>query len=102
MSFKPFYIHRYHQPGKLPNRHTRGFTAFVSPINGDNQHVQIQASLCSPKDQFSRKLGRQHAETTTAEVIRKRDLPNILALLDRTRGVESSEQNFMYTLKYIV
>lgn len=102
MSFKPFYIHRYHQPGKLPNRHTRGFTAMVSPITEDNSKVRVQAALCSPKDQFCKRLGREQAARNSSMDIPKWQLPRVLAALKTTTGVESTESDFYYTLKYVV
>jgi len=102
--FKPFYVHRFYAPCKLTNRHPRGFTAMVSPVKDDHSVVQLQATFCSPKDQFCRKTGRRVAAEATAEIIKKKDLPRWLAALSLVCQFtdESDVRNWFYTYKYIV
>jgi hypothetical protein len=100
--FKPFYIHRFHRPGKLPSRVSRGFTALITPIEGDLNKVKVQGTFCSHKDQFSRKLGREQAARNEAVEINKRELPRFLAACNSALGVEYTESQFYYTLKYVV
>lgn len=100
--FKPFYIHRYHQPGKLRSKVSRGFTALVSPVEGDSNKVKVQGTFCSHKDQFSRKLGREQAARNEAVEISKRDLPRLLGVLNQELGLGNREEPFYYTLKYVV
>ena len=91
--FKPFYIHRHHPPGKMPNRNARGFTALISPCvieqfdpesgekigeRVDHRQVNVQVAFCSPKDQFVKELGRQFAMSAKIETINKRELPELM------------------------
>ncbi len=101
--FKPFYIHRHHLPGKLSNRHPRGFTAYIEEAI-DSSFVNVRVALCSPKDQYSRKLGRQQAQISVQEVINKRELPKILAGLEYLCELNHKidEHAWYYVYKYIV
>ena len=88
-TFKPFFIHRHHAPGHLPNRSPRGFTALISPaINTDqigvnDRMVNMQVTFCSPKDQFVKKEGRRLAALAKIETLNKRDVPRMLAALSK-------------------
>lgn len=100
--FKPFYIHRFREPGKLPNRVPRAFTAMVSPSD-DPAKVKIQATFCSPKDQFCRKDGRKYAAEASVVELNKRELPRMMAALAHVcEFQQDKEQDWYYVLKYIV
>ena len=75
--FKPFYIHRNHVPGKMNSKFSRGFTLKVSPCDTDNKLVLVQGTLCSPKDEFCKRLGRSSADQTKAEKMNKRNVPRL-------------------------
>lgn len=102
MSFKPFYVHRYMVPGKLPNRAPRAFTAYITPK--DDHHVNVQGTFCAPKDQFCKRLGREFAARATSETVRKRDLPRFLAAMSAVCEFDDDarQESWFYTLKYIV
>ena len=101
--FKPFFIHRHHLPGKLPNRHPRGFTAYIEEAQNSN-HVLMRVALCSPKDQYSRKEGRSFARVAVQETINKRHLPRILAGLEYMCELSDTinENNWYYIYKYVL
>lgn len=100
MSFKPFYVHKFRQPGKLPNRFPRAFTAFISPNSGDDRKVDMQVTFCAPKDQFSKKQGRSYAAKAPVETFNKRDVPKILSVLAATCNFDG--QDWTYTYKYML
>jgi hypothetical protein len=102
--FKPFFVHRFREPGKLPNRTPRAFTAMVSPHPTDSNKLEVRGTFCSPKDQFCRKTGRKFAADATPLTINKRELPHLLASLAEVCDFkeDSKQSNWYYTLKYIV
>ena len=104
MSFKPFYVHRYLAPGKLPNRNPRAFTAKISEHAFKPDMVIMQATFCSPKDQFCKKLGREYAARAEIVEVKKRDIPRWLAALAEVcafnRGRTPEEWYYVY--KYVV
>ena len=113
--FKPFYIHRHHPAGKMPNRNPRGFTALISPAivdggpDGDNyvedRFVNMQVVFCSPKDQFVKKEGRRLAAEAHIETINKRDVPRMLAALSaltKHNEFESQETDWYWVLKHLI
>jgi hypothetical protein len=108
--FKPFFIHRNHSPGKLPSKVIRGFTAYIEPDN-DPQYVKMQVAMCSPNDQFSKKLGRWYALQSDMALVRKQDLPAVLAQLNRLLNLFLSSKpqpeqyeiaQFYYVWKYVL
>lgn len=101
--FKPFFVHHHHQPGKLSNRHPRGFTALIEDA-ADNKYISMRVALCSPKDQYSRKQGRSYAQQSRQELIPKRDVPRILAGLEYICELsdEITESNWYYVYKYML
>lgn len=103
MSFKPFYIHCHKGPGKLANRNPRGFTVKISPSDSERE-VNIQLTMCAPKDQYSKKEGRSFAEAAPAEKYNKRKVPAILAFLAGQCDIrdKAKEQDWMYTLKHMI
>ena len=106
--FKPFIIHyNPHRPGKRPNNHAiRGYTAYIQPATGDSRSCVVSVALCSPKDQFCKKLGRETALGAVQQTINKRDLPRVLVDLDNkchgftwTTGRTYARD---YVLKYVI
>jgi hypothetical protein len=115
--FKPFFIHRHHPAGKMPNRNPRGFTALISPVVGinsdfgderniaDMRFVQMQVVFCSPKDQFVKKEGRRLAAEAHIESINKRDVPRMLAalsVLTKHNEFETQETDWYWVLKHLI
>ena len=102
--FKPFFIHRHHPAGKMPNRNPRGFTALISPSSMD-RHVNMQVVFCSPKDQFVKKEGRRLAAEAHIESINKRDVPRMLAALSaltKHNEFETQENDWYWVLKHLI
>jgi len=102
MSFRPFFIHGFNQPGPLSSRCARGFTLLVSPNPDDSRQVRVQGTWCSPKDQFTKKLGRSYATNAQPEVLNKRNLPRLVVDSYAACGLETTEQDQLYLLKYVV
>ena len=100
MSFKPFFVHKFRQPGKLPNRFPRAFTAKIAPDVSDPRKVTMSVTFCAPKDQFSKKLGRSYADKAPAEIVNKRDVPKLLAVCAATCNFDP--QDWTYTYKYML
>ena len=101
--FKPFYIHRNKQPGKLPNHKPRGFTALISPVNGDNRKVAMAVTFCSPKDEFNKATGRLQArDLNKTEVVNAREVAKLLAACSSVCGIAATEQDFQYTFKHML
>lgn len=101
---KTFYIHKHHGPGKMPNRHPRGFTVKITPNGLDENTVFLRGAMCSPKDQFSKKEGRSQADKDDFTIVRKRHVPMLLAKLSATChfDMESDETNWYYIYKYML
>lgn len=60
-----------------------GFTAIITNEEGScEQHVHVKYSMCSMKDQFSRKKGREMAEMATAKELHIKELPKFLQTLE--------------------
>jgi hypothetical protein len=107
--FKPFFVHRHHGPGKLPNRSPRGFTMLVSPcldpVGNPLPHlVHVQTAWCSPKDQFCKRAGRSQAQIATLERLNKRKLAFEIAMnefhCNLTDVVNEASWNYIY--KYML
>ena len=103
--FKSFYIHFSRPVKKNDNsrrRHTpRGFTMFVQPSDKD-RHVTVRATFCSPLDQFCKSKGRDYAWKADPEILNTRRLPDLLAACKEACGEESSPEEYLYVLKYVV
>lgn len=102
---KDFFVHRYHNPGKVPHSVSRGFTAHIKEYPADHNQVYMSVAFCNPKDEFNKKIGRQTAMNGTYEIIKKRDVPRMLAACYTTMYRMSEnirEDNFYYVFKYIV
>jgi hypothetical protein len=78
---KPFFVHGHHVPRRNhPCWHPKGFTAYVSFGSTDDK-VKLSATFCSPKDNFSKKLGRENALVAEVVEVNKSDIPRIMAAL---------------------
>ena len=106
MNFKPFFIHYNRGPGKIKHSEKRGFTAYVDVVDDDPRKCLVQIAFCSPKDQFVKSLGRQHAHISRVECINKRQLPSVLsAAQERCFNTDDNPclaNHYNYTLKYVV
>lgn len=100
--FKPFFIHRNHAPGKMSSRQSRGFTLKISPYPEDDKIALVQGTLCSPKDEFCKRLGRSQAEQSKPEKINKRDVPRLLAAMSASCGWAEDSREYNYVLKYFI
>lgn len=105
MSFKPFFVHKFHGTGKMPNRHARGFTAHIKP--SDQLHkVLMSVAWCSPKDQFNKKTGREQSQDSpdNYELVNKRDVPNLLAGCEQVCAltVDHKPGTWYYIYKYML
>lgn len=73
--FKPFYIHeivKYDKPG------ANGFTAYIEPSD-DPRTVKFRVVVCSNKDPFCKKTGREEVDKKTFELVNIRELTELLA-----------------------
>jgi len=104
MSFKPFFVHFFKQPGKLGDHESRGVTIKVSPAGDKLPHmVQVQLAKCCSKDQFCKKTGRSQAEQAPVQWINKRYLPVFVAKrYQKLFGVDAGVQTFFYLYKYML
>lgn len=110
--FKPFFFHHDVLKGvrraALNNmsaemRHRpRGVTVFVQP-NEHPHKIDVQTALCSPKDGFSKKVGRDTALSHPVVTINARELPKFLGeQVVKTTWGYGNEQQFHYMLKYVI
>jgi len=105
MSFKPFFVHfnrpvSKHDTSRL--RHSpRGFTAHIMP-GEQPREIRVQATFCSSRDEFVKKEGRSLALTAEVAKFNPRDLPKLLSSMAAACAAESYEQDYLYTLKYVV
>lgn len=102
--FKSFFVHGNHQPGHLPNRAPRGFTAFIQPTDSPRV-VRMNVTFCSPKDEFNKKIGRAEAmKEDGAVLINKRHVPDMLAKVAKLCDLipDPDETYYMYVLKRMI
>lgn len=99
--FKPFYVHyNPYLPGvKLKSFHNRGFTAKLSPTE-DNK-VVLQVALCSPKDQFCKRVGREVADEADELIISKTAVPGVLAKLSEY-SFPVNDREFFFVFRYLL
>ena len=104
--FKPFYVHCNSGTGKMPNRSPRGYTLYISADPDNNRLCRVQGALCSPKDQFNKKIGRETAMSSEIKIINKRDLPTLVGRLDQVvypdYELDELVQDRLYLLKYVI
>ena len=105
MSFKPFFVY-FNRPtyknATSKERHApRGFTAYIMP-GEQPREVLVQATFCSSRDEFVKKEGRQLALAAEVAKFNPRDLPKLLSSMAAACAAESYEQDYLYTLKYVV
>jgi len=101
--FKPFFVHEHRQPGKMSNRGPRGFTVFVGPDQHIKGNVLVSTAWCSPKDQFIKKVGREHAANSYPISMKAHMLPKHVSGCYATLYPESwtaqQESTFFYLFK---
>ena len=98
--FKPFFVHQYREPGKLPNRQPRGFTVWVTPDQHIKGNILVNTAWCSPKDEFSKKKGREQAMNSWPISMRPQQLPVHLSNCSKNVwGYASPEDAFYYLFK---
>lgn len=80
MSFKPFYIHRQNNLPKRKRNHSMsaGFTMLIEPSEIPRT-INVRVTLCSIKDEFSRKKGREEVSKKAVLAVNPRDLPKLIA-----------------------
>lgn len=77
--FKPFYVHvNFNKPGPLEGRVFRAATLLVSPDENE-QMCKVQVAVCSKKDEFVKRMGRDYAAKAPAQLTNKRALPGLVA-----------------------
>lgn len=64
--------------------------------------VEVRGAFCSPKDQFSKKLGRSFAAAAPSKLIHKRRLPDMLAAMEQVVAGHGYTEHWYYVLKYVV
>lgn len=105
MTFKPFYVH-YNNRSPLRNKHNpRGFTAFVRPV--DDKLIGVRIVMCSGKDQFCKKTGREFAARAEEQFINPRDLARFLLVYEcDVHGIDynfvMSDHSWDYLYRYMV
>ena len=106
--FKPFFVHynrpviKGYEPCRL--RHApRGFTAYVRPDIENERNCLVQVTWCSEKDEFKKSEGRSQVVLAESVEFNKRDLPSLMAKCARSCEYhDTTEQDYMYLLKYVV
>lgn len=89
MSFKSFFVHLHSQDLSrrvFPSRERRlaiGATFHIAPVSSSDRLVAVRCTLCSPKDTFSKKAGRENALKADPIIINKRDVPGLIAELSK-------------------
>lgn len=103
MSFKPFFIHSHREPGGFSGNSSRGFTAYVYPVENE-QKLGISFAFCNKKDQFIKSEGRRVAmNSTLRKDINKRHLPKVLRhAATEVVGLDVEFGYFDYSLKHVV
>ena len=104
MSFKPFFVHKFHKPGEGFKKKDRGFTAYIQPNPDNNREVFMQVSFCSYRDAFCKKIGREEALKTAREPINTRMVPNYIAMLEAYCGLVETmnERDHYFLYKYML
>lgn len=98
--FKPFFVHQYREPGKLPNRSPRGFTVWVTPDQHIKGNILVNTAWCSPKDEFSKKKGREQAMNSWPISMRPQQLPvHLVNCFSNVWGYPNQEKDFYYLFK---
>lgn len=112
--FKPFYIHEIvTDRTNAPN----GFTAYIEPSD-ELRNVRFRVVVCSNKDPFCKKTGREEVNKKNYEVVNIRKVTELLAQYyikvhynrayenwsdeDYNRVVRSKSTNYNYIYKYMV
>ena len=104
---KDFFIHKNKGPGKMPNRAPRGFTAHVCEDHIEHNKVKLSIAFCSPKDEFNKKLGRENAIAKEHKVVKKRDIPYLIAAawaicLEDEQNMPYYVRNYYYLYKFML
>jgi hypothetical protein len=104
MKFKPFYIH-YQNPYIDHHSNTHGFTAYIAP-GKKKRECNVQISMCSKKDQFCKKIGREEAHKTVKITCNPRQVAKILGEAKQySTGLFSwrgNEADYYYVYKYML
>jgi hypothetical protein len=104
MKFKPFYIH-YQNPYIDHHHNTRGFTAYIAP-GKKKRECNVQISMCSKKDQFCKKIGREEAHKTVKITCNPRQIAKILGEAQQyclgMGGFGDYEYQYYYVYKYML
>lgn len=80
----PFFVHAttpnfsYRQSAAI-RRMAKGATFFINPVPGNDRLVELRFTLCSNKDVFCKKTGREEVIRKHPVVINKRDVPTLIA-----------------------
>ena len=102
---KPFYVHII--PEQFINKkHLKYSGATLWFTEKDENEVFAYVTLCSKKDQFQRKLGRENVTKNDPVVIHKRQVAKFAALVDcKVFGQPeeyADEISYMYLLKNVL
>lgn len=110
--FKPFFFHHDELRGmskqtlkelSTVQRHRpRGFTMFVQPSDNPRM-IKVQVAMCSPKDNFCKKIGREQALQHEIKEINARDLPKTIGeFVSKTTWGCAWARGYDYMLKYVI
>ena len=104
MSFKPFYVHKFHKPGTGSRKKPRGFTAYIQQSDANEREVFMQVTFCSYRDMFCKKTGRIEVARVAREPVNKRMVPHMLSMLENYCGLNETinERDYYYMLKYML
>jgi hypothetical protein len=105
--FKPFFIHKHHNPGKLPNKRARGFTMLIQPhdnagMEKDPFYVEVSVAFCSPKDEFRKSEGRSVSAAAEKKVLPMRRVPRLLVELAKLSGIHTEERDWNYVYRHML
>lgn len=75
---------------------------FVQPSHNPRM-IKVQVAMCSPKDNFCKKVGREQALQHEIKEINARDLPKTIAdYMAKTTWGRGHETQYTYMLKYVI
>jgi hypothetical protein len=104
MKFKPFYIHEQVAAG---GTNKRGFTAYIAP-GKKKRECHIQISMCSTKDQFCKKTGREEAHKAVVLTCNPRQIAKVLSeayvfcVYGAAQNADWAEHRYFYVYKYMI
>ncbi len=99
---KPFFVHILPSKYQFRPHKYNGATVFVQP--GGERTVNVQVAVCSKKDPYNKKIGRETALSHPCKLVNKREFPKFLAGLQGyvDNAKDPLPSTFEYIYKYLL